>query len=294
MDKHYKCIPTDDDWCLAEEICKKLAIFYEVTTLFSGSQYPTVNYYFEKVFDIREALIDWKGSLDLTISMMADKMFEKFEKYWSEVHIVMATCTVLDPRFKLRAVDFIFRAVYGEEASVELELLKNTLYELIQEYQWKDKSGNNRSMGSSSYLALGAGGDEAFKKRSKLRLYLSTFTSDSGSQVKSELDHYLEEAVLPFSDDHFDILAWWKQNGVKYPTLQALARDLLAIPVSTVASESAFSTSGRVISSHRSRLNPNTIEALMCTQSWISNRQIGNIIYFITINFLHYSAPYFT
>ena len=81
MDKHYKCVPTDDDWCLAEEICKKLAIFYEVTTLFSGSQYPTVNYYFEKVFDIREALIDWKGSSDLTINMMADKMFEKFEKY---------------------------------------------------------------------------------------------------------------------------------------------------------------------------------------------------------------------
>ena len=144
-------------------------------------------------------------------------------------------------------------------------MLKNTLYKLIQEYQWKGKSGNNRSMGSSSYLALGAGGDEAFKKRSKLRLYLSTFTSNSSSQVKLELDHYLEEAVLPFSDDLFDILAWWKQNGVKYPTLQALARDLLAILVSTVASESAFSTSGRVISSHRSRLNPNTIEALMCT-----------------------------
>ena len=85
-----------------------------------------------------------------------------------------------------------------------------------------------------------------------------------------------------------------EQNEVKYLTLQALARDLLAIPISTVASESAFSTSGRVISSHRSRLNPNMIEALMCTQSWISNGKIGNIIYFITINFLHYSASYFT
>ena len=173
----------------------------------------------------------------------------------------MATCTVLDPRFKLRVVDFIFRAVYGEEATVELEKLKNTLYELIQEYQWKGKSGNNKSMASSSCLVSGAGGEEVSKMKSKLRLYLSTFTSDSDSQVKSELDHYLEEVVLPFSDDQFDILAWWKQNGVKYSTLQALARDMLAIPVSTVASESAFSTSGRVISSHRSRLTE------VCTQS---------------------------
>ena len=44
MDKHYKNVPTDDDRCLAEEICKKLAMFYEVTNLYFGSQYQTVNY----------------------------------------------------------------------------------------------------------------------------------------------------------------------------------------------------------------------------------------------------------
>ncbi|KAF7811830.1 zinc finger BED domain-containing protein RICESLEEPER 2-like [Senna tora] len=38
---------------------------------------------------------------------------------------------------------------------------------------------------------------------------------------------------------------------------------------STVALESAFSTGGRVLSPHRSRLNPNTVEALMCSQDWL-------------------------
>ncbi|KAF6148484.1 hypothetical protein GIB67_038839, partial [Kingdonia uniflora] len=42
-----------------------------------------------------------------------------------------------------------------------------------------------------------------------------------------------------------------------------------AIPVSTVASESAFSTSGRFVSPHRSRLHPKTLEALMCAQDWL-------------------------
>ena len=37
LDRHYKSLPTDDDWDLADEICKKLALFYEVTNLFSGS-----------------------------------------------------------------------------------------------------------------------------------------------------------------------------------------------------------------------------------------------------------------
>ncbi|CAI8587722.1 unnamed protein product [Vicia faba] len=67
----------------------------------------------------------------------------------------------------------------------------------------------------------------------------------------------------------FDILNWWKVNGVVYPTLQAISRDVLAIPISIVASESAFSNSGRILSPHLSRLNWTTVEALMCARSWL-------------------------
>ena len=61
----------------------------------------------------------------------------------------------------------------------------------------------------------------------------------------------------------FDILAWWKSDGPKYPTLQQIARDILAIPVSTVALESTFTTSGRLLSLHRNKLHPKTVEAMM-------------------------------
>ncbi|KAI3740220.1 hypothetical protein L2E82_30644 [Cichorium intybus] len=47
-----------------------------------------------------------------------------------------------------------------------------------------------------------------------------------------------------------------------------MARDILAIPVSTVASESVFSTSGRVLDTFRSSLTAKVIEALICTQDW--------------------------
>ncbi|KAG5536291.1 hypothetical protein RHGRI_023915 [Rhododendron griersonianum] len=105
--------------------------------------------------------------------------------------------------------------------------------------------------------------------------------------AKLELDHYLSEAALPKSMG-FDELNWWKSHQPKYPILQAMARDLLAIPVSTVASESAFSMSGRLVSPHRSRLHPETMEALMCAQSWLwaaemKGNQLG-ILYFSTFS----------
>ncbi|CAL9010736.1 unnamed protein product, partial [Prunus brigantina] len=45
-----------------------------------------------------------------------------------------------------------------------------------------------------------------------------------------------------------------KLNGPKYLVLAAIAKDILVIQVSTVASESCFSTGGRVIDAFRSSL----------------------------------------
>jgi hAT family C-terminal dimerisation region len=48
-----------------------------------------------------------------------------------------------------------------------------------------------------------------------------------------------------------------------------LTKDILAVPISTVASESTFSTSGRILSPVRSSLNDESIEALICAQDWL-------------------------
>lgn len=99
---------------------------------------------------------------------------------------------------------------------------------------------------------------------SSFDLFVSDTTSNE--HVKSELEHYLGEPVLPRSSN-FDILAWWKANESKYLTLHAIARDILAILVSTVSSKSSFNTSGRFVSLRHSRLHPKTLEALMCAQN---------------------------
>ena len=69
--------------------------------------------------------------------------------------------------------------------------------------------------------------------------------------------------------DTFDILAYWKGCESRCPILATIAKDIYAIPVSTVASKSAFSTGGRFVSPYRNRLHPKTLEALMCARDWI-------------------------
>jgi len=93
--------------------------------------------------------------------------------------------------------------------------------------------------------------------------------------LRTELELYLDEPTLPRTQE-LDIIHWWQYAGVKYPTLRKIAQDIMPIPVTTVASESVFSTGGRVISPHRSKLAPKTVEGLMCIQAWSRADMLGD------------------
>jgi hypothetical protein len=109
-------------------------------------------------------------------------------------------------------------------------------------------------------------------------LFLSEFHSFRASRnlidCKIEIEqYYLEDVESPSTT--FDILNWWKVNSTKFPILSKVARDVLAIPVITVASKSAFNIGGRVLDPFRSSLAPKTIEALVCTQHWLRSSPIS-------------------
>ncbi|XP_038978584.1 zinc finger BED domain-containing protein RICESLEEPER 2-like [Phoenix dactylifera] len=115
------------------------------------------------------------------------------------------------------------------------------------------------------------------------------FRSQSSSKRPkiSELDSYLDDDVFPdLENKEFDILTWWKSNAAVYPILSRMARDVLAIPVSTVSSESAFSNGGRVVDQYRSSLSPFTVEALVCTQDWLREQydEVANCSSSVTLN----------
>ncbi|RAL41726.1 hypothetical protein DM860_008908 [Cuscuta australis] len=74
-------------------------------------------------------------------------------------------------------------------------------------------------------------------------------------------------------DVNFDVLGWWKRNEHMFPCLGMLARQVLSVPVSTVAVEREFSAGGNILTDYRSCLNAESLETLVCNQDWLLARR---------------------
>ncbi|KAK2974331.1 hypothetical protein RJ640_018038 [Escallonia rubra] len=82
--------------------------------------------------------------------------------------------------------------------------------------------------------------------------------------IKSDLETYLDEGVYICEvnlESQFDVIGWWKANNLKYKILSKMSVDILSIPITTVASEAAFSTGGRVIDPYRASLSTKVVES---------------------------------
>lgn len=262
----HKSLPSDHDWMLLKEICGNLQPFYNITESFCGTTNYTLNCYFPKICEIKIAMSKWFDSPLEIVQVIASQTMDKYEKYWSLCQRIIGIACVFDPRYKLKLIEYFFNTIYGEEAMIHVNRVRDDCYALQGTYQSKGRPNHNLGASSASSLASMDCSEEDI---------LVDFDLFVASQVpsRSEMDLYLEECILPRTAN-FDILNWWKANGLKFPALQKIALDILAIPASISASKST-SGNDRMLSSHRSRLNHTITEALMCTQNWLQDEVKG-------------------
>ncbi|XP_057786140.1 zinc finger BED domain-containing protein DAYSLEEPER-like [Salvia miltiorrhiza] len=197
---------------------------------------------------------------------MAEKMLPKFEKYRSDFSLILTMAVVFDPRYKFQFVEFFYKKLYGPN-SRQCSLVREKLFALFEEYHKSnsDSFGLTRSGGP----ALNDSTCEFTNEESKAVVEEFSALDEFGlSEQKSQLELYMQEARLD-AKSSLDVLGFWKGNQYKYPQVARMARDILSIPITTVASEAVFSVGGRVLDQYRSSLKASTVEAIICSRDWL-------------------------
>lgn len=70
------------------------------------------------------------------------------------------------------------------------------------------------------------------------------------------------------------ILCFWREEQVRYLKIARMAGDTLPIYMSTVASKSVFNVGGRVLGQYQRGLKLDNVEALICSEDWLSGKKI--------------------
>ena len=197
---------------------------------------------------------------------------------------MLSFAIILDPRYKLQCVEFCYSKLYKHEAISMATNLRDTLYGIFEEYK-----NSTSDICNMVEVASTSGGVHGHYVRhddfSGFETHKSQLIGSDSS--KSQLDLYLEEARFDHKlHEDLNVMGYWKSHSNHFPELSLMARDILSILITTVASESAFSIGGRILDKFCSSLLPQTAEALLCARDWLYG--IPGISYFL----LHMCSQY--
>jgi hypothetical protein len=251
---------SDDEWNKVAIVEKFLKPIYDITCIFIRTEFKTSNLYFLGVYKVYR-LLEVTKERDNFMSAMVKDIKVKFDKYWVECSPILACAAVLDPRYKLNLVRYCFRKVYGEADSAQhVDRVVALLHRLLAEYE------------KSSCLSLVGTNVVEYHAKDDL------FDDYPPQEQISELDWYLQLPTMDLNTD-LDILEFWSVMSKCYPDLASLARDILAVPISTVASKSAFNTQEKILNPHRgSTLSPDLLEMLICLHDWTCPKDKNGIV----------------
>ncbi|PRQ36470.1 putative HAT dimerization domain, ribonuclease H-like domain, hAT-like transposase, RNase-H [Rosa chinensis] len=267
--------PRAADWEKAARLVKFLKIFYEATLKFSATKRVTANEPLLWMCTIVGELDKCIASEDPLLVSIGTSMKKKFDKYWlqlEDLNKILLIAVVLDPRYKLLYLEFFFPKLQADQGSVEVMIdeVKTTLSLLFDFYADEDPAAAaaSRNVTMPRIESMHQQVDEDSHAANLHQFNLLRQEKDI-VVIKNELDKYLLEASEDPSNPKFEILAWWKENAQRYPILSQIAKDVFAVPASTVASEAAFSLGKRVVDPFRASLTPKMVEGLVCLSDWL-------------------------
>jgi hypothetical protein len=270
-----KRVPTREDWNFAYLILPFLKIFRETILRISNISNVTSNIYMLEVFRIGKKISELCHSKDLDVQFIATKIrknyVEQFDQHYDQhwekhdaLNMLLLIALVFDPRYKVGYINWMIDQIFDSVAAAKLKKkLESCLKSLFEEYNGEELKNDSQK----------AQLDEDGKKDP---YSWNEFRQSHKSSFKSELNKYLEEDIETSVD--LDVLNWWKLNSSRFPVLANIAREVLAMPVSTLTSECAFGTNAKVLDSYCGSLNFDLMQALVCTQDWLYGKPFSLLL----------------
>lgn len=231
-------------WATAADLTTTLRPFLNVTEIMSASSYPTLSMVIPVLDGLRHLLSTSTGGLDVLRSLLVRELEERFGSAFDDDELCVAT--TVDPCFKLAPFDTDERR--EKTTAAVMDAMRRASPTAADEQQAPDTSAATASTGPVSIWD---------KLDSGIRSAAQQTRSDG---VQRELQANLAGANI---DRRQCPLEGWGLHKNAFPTVAIVARRLLGIPATSVASERLFSKAGDVITKKRNRLAPGKAEQLV-------------------------------
>lgn len=218
------------DWNTIEEVLSFLKPFGEATKRLCIASDVTISTVSFIVPKLMAHCSKYRTSNNKSIQDATRSLGDKLTSYACELyHPIVNLAYVLDPRYKTKNLD--------EDVS---DTVKATLRRMV----------DTTSVPQTNDLP-----------------HDSVLYDDSDSEAQTdELDAYLSSRREKSTND---AMAWWRNNAEQYPKLFAIARKILPVQATSVASERVFSVAGEVDIKSRNKLGDQSVENIVLFKSWM-------------------------
>jgi hypothetical protein len=252
---------TDGEWKLLVGIHKFFGLFKVASNQLCATSYPTLaatvpvyNFMIDRLEDYRDT-----DTCPAATRVATDAAIDRLKQFYvgtdAEVYTV---ATILDPHHKL---DYYHNHHWEREW---IELARRTFDDAYAHYR-APPAPDACEMAPSEWC-YSAEDNGHVHHYGEGMLPAGYFYEPPRITERDEFKEYLgAQQAMP----NTSTLQWWETNGGAYPSLEAMARNYLTIPATSIPAECAFSGGTDLVHPKRGALKEDIIRACMCLKSWL-------------------------
>ncbi|GJR47901.1 zinc finger BED domain-containing protein RICESLEEPER 2-like protein [Tanacetum coccineum] len=209
-------------------------------------------------------------------------MKEKLKKYFERMPPIITCAAALNPCFNVHGVVFLIESIstdfefFDDSYTSKAKKWFNDSLEGFYFAKYGNPTTTESSSGGGGSSSRASGGNQMTRLLNRMKEHKNK-KARSDPSLSSKYERYVHSDFVTHLQTTefvtFDILGFWKAKETMFPVLSCMAMDILSVQATSVAFESAFSTSGRVLSIQRTRLNPASLEMCMCLKDHLNAQE---------------------